>query len=439
MKFFKSTVLTFFSNIFIFGISMGTTILLSRLLGTSGKGVIGISNNIIAFSALILGIGFEAANVFFAGKDKKNINNIVGYNLIICSFSFLVMLAVLGIHLIHPISFIFKGLDMSIIILLVLIIPTNLIKSSLINLLLGLQDIIRFNKVNIADKLVNFFLLLIFLLVFDSPFYVIFSTLLSTLIVGITLIYTIIIKYKVKPSLDFSISKKMMAYGFKAQISNTIQMINYRLDQFVINYYFTFSQVAIYANAVSLGEALWQVSGTISTIVFPMTSSSKDTDELKIFINRVTRVTLFFIIICSIVLAILSRPLVIFLFGRDFANSSNALIILLPGISFFSVSKILANFLAGVGKIEKNIIASSISGVTTVALDFLLIPRIGINGAAVASSISYTVFTLITIFFYSKHTDSKFRDICIITKEDLHFIYGEIRKYLGRISIKFKK
>lgn len=438
MKFFKSTVVTFFSNIFIFGISMGTTILLSRLLGTNGKGVIGISNNIIAFSMLILGVGFEAANVFFVGKDKKNINNIVGYNLIICSFAFLVMLAILGIHLIHPINFIFKGLDMSIIILLVLIIPTNLIKSSLINLLLGLQDIIRFNKVNIADKLINFFVLLIFLLVFDSPFYVIFSTLLSTLIVEIILIYIIIIKYKVKPSLDFSISKKMMAYGFKAQISNTIQMINYRLDQFVINYYFTFSQVAIYGNAVSLGEALWQVSGTISTIVFPMTSSSKDTDELKTFINRVTRVTLFFIVICSIVLSILSRPLVIFLFGKDFANSSNALIILLPGISFFSVSKILANFLAGVGKLEKNIIASSISGATTVTLDFLLIPRIGINGAAVASSISYTVFTLITIFFYSKHTGSKFKDICIITRDDLRFIYGEVRKYIRR-SIKFKK
>ncbi|SKA88218.1 Membrane protein involved in the export of O-antigen and teichoic acid [Clostridium sp. USBA 49] len=432
MKFFKSTVLTFISNIFGFGISMITTILLSRLLGASGKGVIGVSNNIIAFSMLILGLGFEAANIFFVGKDKKNINNILGYNLIICGFSFIILLIIASIHLVHPINFIFKGIDNRIIILLLFIIPMSLMKSSLINLILGLQDIVRFNKINVLDKIITFILMLISLLVFNSPLYIIFSTLLSTLIIQLILIYIVIVKYNVKPSFNFVFYKKMIGYGAKSQISNTIQMINYRLDVFIINYFLELSQVAIYQNAVSLGEALWQVSGTISTIVFPMTSNSKNIEELKGFINRVSRVTLFFIVICSIFLSIISKPLIIFLFGKEFTDAYIALILLLPGISFFSVSKILANFLAGVGKTEKNIISSSISGITTIILDLILIPRIGINGAAIASSISYIVFTLTSIYFYSRYTKSSFKSICVITKEDMSFIYTEINKFINR-------
>lgn len=436
MKFIKSTILTFFSNIFIFGISIITTILISRALGPDGRGTLGVANNIVAFALLMLGFGLEAANIFFVGKDRNNVGRIFSYNLLISFSALIIALMIFILSSIFHINILFKGLDLKTIYILILVIPVSLLKSGLINLLLGLQEVSAYNKVSILDRIVTFLFLLLFISIFKSSLSVILSGLISTILVLVILYFMVIRKYKIKFIYDKSIFFDMFRYGFKSQISNTIQMLNYRLDIFIINYYLPIAQVGIYTNAVALGETMWQVSGTVATIVYPMTASTKEHSELKDFINKVTRITLFVVGFCSIILIIISKPIILFLFGNAFIDSAAALVLLIPGIWLFSISKILANYIAGIGLVEKNIIASSISCIATFILDLLLVPRIGILGASIATSISYIIFTIVILIYYVKITESKLMDICLIKKDDVKIIYTWVRAKL--LSIKAK-
>lgn len=432
MNFLKSTFITFFTNIFIFSISIVTTIITSRMLGPSGKGTLGVANNVLAFGLLILGFGLEAANIYFVGKNKKGINSVVGYNFIVAAFSFIILILLCIVNSFYSISILFKGLDNRIIIVLVFTIPLTLIKSGFTNILLGLQEIVNYNKISMLDRIVTFIILVISVFIFKSPFYIILSSLISTIIIQVILCVILFKKYNVKFNLNKKMSREMLSYGFKSQIANTIQMLNYRLDIFIINYYLPIAQVGIYTNAVALGETMWQVSGTVATLIYPMTASAQNQSELKDFINKITRITLHLVGICSLVLILISRKLILILFGRDFSASADSLILLIPGIWLFSISKILANYIAGMGKVEKNIFASSISCIATVILDIMLIPRIGIIGASIATSISYIIFTGVILTYYMKMTGSTLKEICIITRDDVKlikaFIVGRILK-----------
>lgn len=431
MGFTKSVTITFFSNLLLFFLSIINTTVLSRVLGPEGKGVVDVANNFLSFATLILGMGFAASTVFFLGKKKDALNAIIGNNIVVALASVLFLIPFYFLHL-HFHFKILAGVSNTQMLAVLITVPLVNFKAAMINVLLGLQDMVEYNRINVIDKILSLGLLIIFLLIAVNPTAAIVSILVGTVIICLLQIYILILKRKQAPRLERGLMKDMFGYGLKAQVGNIIQKLNYRLDVFIVNYYLPIDQVGIYGIAVALGETLWGVSGSIATVVFPIASSSTDKKGMMTFTNQITRVSLTLIAGFSVILALVSKPLILIWFGRDFVTATGALLWLLPGISIFSVSNILANYLAGVGLVEKNIYSSIVSGIVTVVLDIFLIPRIGIVGASIATSLSYIVFTLMTIIFYVYYTQARWQDILILKKSDIGQIIRFIKSKLHK-------
>ena len=431
MNFLKSTILTVVTNVLLMFTAVAATIITSRMLGSYGKGVLAVSTNILSFSIIIFGLGFAASNVYFVGEDKNNTRKIAYINIMISCMSIIVLIPLYILNMKYNFA-IFKGVNNLILIVVMVTIPFLNLKSSLINVLLGMQEIVEYNKVNLIDKVLTLIMLVFAILLYKNPLSVIISNFISVLFILVFVLNKINKKTEGIYTFDIKLFKRMLAYGIKAQIGNLVQLMNYRVNIFIINYFLAINQVGIYSNAVALGETLWQISGSIATVVFPMTTGSKNKEELKYFINKVTRISFTLIIIFSIILALISDKVIYILFGKEFMEASKALMFLLPGISIFSISNILSNYMAGVAKIQYNIYSSMISFAFTMVFNLILVPRIGISGAAIATSLSYIVFTICAIFFYKKITKSKLKDIIIIKKEDISEIVGFIKSKLKR-------
>ena len=69
----------------------------------------------------------------------------------------------------------------------------------------------------------------------------------------------------------------------------------------------------------------------------------------------------------------------------------------MPGVWALSLGKLLAIHLAGAGRPKVGTVAAVASLIATLALDLLLIPLWGIQGAAIASSVAYTLSTVIIV------------------------------------------
>ena len=75
-----------------------------------------------------------------------------------------------------------------------------------------------------------------------------------------------------------------------------------------------------------------------------------------------------------------------------------------------------------------NIIACSIGLIFTVVFDIYLIPKFNINGAAIATLISYFAIFIITYIFVITKTTIKTNNLLIPTKQDVVYLYGLVMK-----------
>lgn len=418
MKFAKSIATSFLSNMFGLFVSFLTIVVTARILGPGGNGIFNFGMVFIGTAGIVFGFGIQASNVYFIGRDRKDINPILGVNFLIMLLAFIGMFFVYLLQLKFHFSFI-RVLSGRSLILVMLTVPFYIIKTSLYYVLLGIEEVTKYNKMTMLDKACTFLLLFVFIFIFRSAELLIISNFIATCLMVAIICYILFVQKRYGISFDKAIFKNMMKYGIKSQLGNAIQNINYRLDVFVTGAYLNTAAVGLYTKASTLGETMWRVSGSVGIVVLPYTANSKDTSQRTLFINKVIRVTFAFILICAIALTLICKPLIILVLSKKFAGSVMPFKLIIPGISIFAINNILNSYFAGSGMVGKNIIASGIAAVITVILDFTLIPIYGINGAAITSSISYTVCTIVSLYFYTKHTGSNLFDVLILKKSDL--------------------
>ena len=89
------------------------------------------------------------------------------------------------------------------------------------------------------------------------------------------------------------------------------------------------------------------------------------------------------------------------MFGSEFQQAEFIYYVLLPGIIADLAYRILYAYLKSVNEINNLIVINSISLILNIVLNFILIPKFGIYGAAISSLVSY-IFRSIVVFLNSR-------------------------------------
>ena len=229
--------------------------------------------------------------------------------------------------------------------------------------------------------------------------------------------------YKSNQIIDFSlkynseISKTAIKFGVKTHIANLAQFLNYRLDVFIIAMYLPPESVGYYAVATLISERLWTIPNSIGIVLFPKVSSTSN-ENANLITAQVARNTLFLVTCLVIIIATASYPIIDYLFGDEFIPAVKPMLFLLPGITTLSVSKIFAADLSGRGRPQYATYASMSSLISNVFLNLILIPRLGIGGAAIASSISYTIASIILFLAFINVSRIPWKDTLFLKSSD---------------------
>lgn len=104
------------------------------------------------------------------------------------------------------------------------------------------------------------------------------------------------------------------------------------------------------------------------------------------------------------------------------------LLALLPGVVAYIAVKVLAAYLVGVGRLRITVIVSLIGLIATLALDFTLIPRLGAVGAAIASSVSYSLSAVVTVRWTMKVAGLPARAFLVVERADLIAVRNALRR-----------
>jgi O-antigen/teichoic acid export membrane protein len=112
--------------------------------------------------------------------------------------------------------------------------------------------------------------------------------------------------------------------------------------------------------------------------------------------------------------------LVVPVFGADFAPATRLGLILLPGAACIGITGTLLSSIVGRGKPAYSLYSALIVTPVTIGLYLWLIPSLEAEGAALASTISYSLSFVVASGFYYRATGRRVYRLLVPTRSELN-------------------
>jgi O-antigen/teichoic acid export membrane protein len=181
-----------------------------------------------------------------------------------------------------------------------------------------------------------------------------------------------------------------LRFGARGYLGYLAALGTIRIDQVFVGPILGARQLGYYAVAASIAQLPLTLGRAVASRAFGTVAQSDDPAELM---SRYMRLSLLVSGILAVAVAVVC-PLVPLLYGRSFRYSLVPLLWLLPGSVVLCGSLTATSCLTSAGRPGQTTIAEAIGLAGTLAGLPLIVPRYGIRGAAIFSSITYLVVFL---------------------------------------------
>ena len=189
-------------------------------------------------------------------------------------------------------------------------------------------------------------------------------------------------------------------------------------DQLIIEYFYDYEKVGIYASAVRLVLFFTVIPSVISNMIYPKVIEIYENNTKILFKEKMVRLYFFyflFALFLILIFVLFGDLIILTLYGNIFIEA--AIILKIYSISFvFVFFNPINNKLLMIENLQKLMLIRNLIGlVVNLVLNFILIPKLGITGAAIS-----TVFSQLAILLsYYFDTRTKY----IFTIQIKSFIY----------------
>lgn len=408
----------------VFGLT--TSIIVARVLGPDKNGIIAA---LLVYPSLFMSfgsLGIRQSTTYFLGKGIFSENQIktaiTQIWLITAVFSILICFLLIR-------YFSKSGENIWLVVLALSPIPFTLFNTYNSGIFLGKNQISIFNKINWIPTLIILvitFVLVLWLSVGVSGYLI--------ALIGGPLFISFILLFKNKFTHAFSfnynwaIIKQMLSLGLVYALALLIINLNYKIDVILLDNLSSSFETGIYSKGVGVTEYLWQIPMLLSTVVFARSAVSKDDKAFSIKVTQLLRLSFLAIGVAALILFLLSKFIIILLYGEAFTGSISVLNTLLPGVLLLTIFKVINMDLSGKGKPWVSLKAMTPALLINIILNVVFIPEYGAVGAALASSVSYSLAAILFIFFYSKETNIPVLDIIRYKASDFQPIVQLLKK-----------
>ncbi|PKP40935.1 MAG: multidrug transporter MatE [Bacteroidetes bacterium HGW-Bacteroidetes-13] len=427
MSFLKDTLSVGISKVLMIAFGLATTILIARTLGPEKNGIIA---SLLVYPSLFMTIGslgIRQSTAYFLGKNiytETQIKTAVSQIWFLSS----VISLITCFCLIYFISS--SGDNLILVFLAILPIPFSLFNTYNSGIFLGKNEIGIFNKINWIPTLIILLvtIVLVWWFSFDIVGYMI------ALIGGPVFMFVVLLfKNKFIKAFSFQfewqIVKKMLSLGLIYAFALLIINLNYQLDIIIMDKLSTPYEIGIYSKGAAITQYLWQIPMMLSTIVFARGVTSKDTYGFSLKVSQLLRISVLAIGLGSVFLFLFSDWVIVGMFGEKFKGSISVLNLLLPGVLLLTIFKVMNMDLAGRGKPWISLKAMIPALLVNIILNIFWIPNFGANGAALASTVSYSMAALLFLYFYSKEVCIPIKTIISYKISDFAPIFQLLKKF----------
>jgi O-antigen/teichoic acid export membrane protein len=226
--------------------------------------------------------------------------------------------------------------------------------------------------------------------------------------------------------------RDMLGFGVKSYVQTLAATLHLRIDQFVLAYVCSPTDVGYYGIGVTIVGLLLKVSEASGTVMFPRLAA-QDRAKAWVATTRVVRHTLFITGLGVLALWVVGPIGIPLLYGHKFDRAIMPMVILLPGALMMSLYQLLTRTFTSDAKQEINIFAAVSALILNVALNFLFDPKMGASGAALANGISYGTAAMILLVAFVRESGLGVRETLLVGSDDIRDLVRAARRIAGRV------
>lgn len=430
MSFLRKAILVNSTEFVCLAIALAQTIILTRVLGPAGIGQYSLIRSILMLAAQFCCLGFPISFLYHSQHDPDNtkkylINAIwVSVALGILGGLALVVLIYSKAGYFGPVPW-FTLLGIGAFIPIVL--QTGITRQ---NLLIKIEAR-RLSIVRLSGATGAFLLVLI---LWFSGLLGVGQAILCFL--SVTIIHATVGWYWMRKDVDFSIkptwhiSRKLGLMGIRLSWTDIMVLLNSTLNILIIKFLIEdFESLGYFSRGLQIAMLIVTASRAIFPLLFSRFTSLKE-GELVGNLEKVMRFISTTCIMMIIGILVTAKWLVILMFGREFLPAVKPMMILLPGTAIYLISGGLMMFLNSRGMPEWSVFALFLGGLVNAILCWILIPLLGIEGAALAFTIGNAgLLVTMVLIVISKYEVNPARCL-LLNRNDCKDIMAQLK--LGR-------
>ncbi|PRD16796.1 flippase [Pantoea coffeiphila] len=371
------------------GLSFLVSVWLARYLGPENFGMYNYAFAMITIYSAIASLGMNGVVVRELVKGDVDANTTMGTSFLLQIVgSLIASLFVLGT------TMALRPEEWNLLLVVVVMLPSVLLRSS---------DVIKYYfeskisaKFTVISQNIAFFvssILKILIIVFGGSYLLIaFTITVEVLITALFLFYFYKRKYhRFNWKIDFNEAKRLLSLSWPLIISGVALMLYMRIDQIMIGNMIGDAAVGIYSVAVKMVEVWYFLPVAIVSSVFPKIIKTKEISEVEY--NKKMQFLYDVLVIISVSLAIFvsfASDYIINIFYDHQYFESSKIIKLYAWVSiFYFLSSASGRWYVNEG-LQKYALNRNIIGlIIGVLLNYLLIPKYGIEGTVYATLVAF--------------------------------------------------
>ncbi len=195
---------------------------------------------------------------------------------------------------------------------------------------------------------------------------------------------------------EWGVAKSMLRDAWPLILTTSFVLIYSRIDQVILKHLIDTRAVGIYDSAIKIAEAWYTIPAIIVSTLFPSLINARKT-EFSRYKNRLLWISLFLMglsAFVAIIIMIAAPWIMRILYGSEYISGVSVLRIYSWSGVWIALSYVAHHYLVAENKIKILFLTSFAAMVCNVVLNIYLIPKLGMDGAAWATFISYIILAL---------------------------------------------
>ncbi len=391
----RDTIIVSVANILTFTIGLIQLPLLTKNLGPEGYGLWSQSLATVSLILPFTNLGLGTALVrFLAGEKKKEEIQEGFYSTLLVSLSVHFLIALLVFALSVPLADNFFDGSVQVVRLTAALLLVMPVSTLFMNLIRTFRQITKYSLITIAETGIQLGVLA-FLATNDYGVNSIILSLLGIRVGFFLYLFLDTVRQIGIRRPHFTRLKEYLKYGLPLSPRSIAFWLVNLSDRYVIGYFLGTASVGIYAAAYGIGSLPYAVTGTLTFVLLATISKSYDQnrlDEVKVHIDYTLKYFLAIIIPFLFGSGILAEPVLRLFSTAEIAREGRFIVpIIALAVSLLGLHNITMYSLMLKKKTGWMAIIWVAAAALNIGLNIVLVPSIGIMGAALTTLLAYTL------------------------------------------------